>query len=958
MNERNKIILLIGLIISSLSGIYLYQGYSHYTSLVDQVIQKTEEEFDSTIDSIQEFSFAPYSKRIENLITNTPDIVKAFANRDRETLYQKVLPKYEALQSENKFFQVLHFHLPDGTTFLRMHNPSFFGDDLTNIRPMIATVQQKRQALAGYEIGRHGPFYSIAQPLFFEGTYIGTLEFGIQVQELVELLEKKIDAPVTSFFREALLQKVTHSLRKNNYIQFGEFCLVTHAKEVYSSLPKNLKLNDVDQRVVIKGQTFIVHSHALFKNYNGKFVGGITALQNITSLLLQKRQFLENSAVLIVSLSIVAILALHFGFGRIMTSLNDEIANRKKAQKAATKAKREWERTVDAVPDLITILDKDFRILRTNRALAEVLKRPMSELLGHPCYQIFCGKENAPTCCPYRVLQHDKQQCCNEIYYSELGYYFEVLLSPLYDESGEFMGAVHVARNITQRKALERQIQEKHLYLESILEASTNTAIVATDDKLQIKYCNHETERLLGTPVDKLVNQPIMELHTRKNINVSTRFQKAMMEVQRHGFCQFSIQYNKHILDAQISSLTDGEGKFTGVLLMERDVTAQKNVEAKLLKAEKFEALGLMAGGVAHDLNNILSGIVSYPEVLRLGLPQDSDLQQPLLQIEKAGKRAAAVVSDLLTMARGVAHVKELISVNDLITEYLGSLEYNKISSRHPEVTVTAELDKECWSCLCSPTHILKIVMNLVTNAQEAITGTGTVLVTTHNQRKKQRPENFLTKHDFVILTVRDTGPGIPKKHLNHIFEPFYSTKKMGRSGSGLGLSILWNTVHEHGGLVTVNSDEGGTVFTVYLPASMEQLDKKESVDEPQLQTGKGTVLVIDDDKGQRAIAQKMLAVLGYTVNAVSSGEKALTWLQSNSADLLLLDMIMEPGMSGRETYEQVIQLNPKQKALIASGLSKNSDIEKAFQLGASDFLSKPYTLNELRCAVQKAMQS
>ncbi len=642
-----------------------------------------------------------------------------------------------------------------------------------------------------------------------------------------------------------------------------------------------------------------------------------------------------------------------------MASSNGVITNRKNTQKAATKTKKEWEYMVDAVPDLISILDKDFRILHTNRALAEMLKLPMSKLLGRPCYQIFCGSDGVPRSCPYRVLQHDKQQCSNEIYYDELGYFFDVTLSPLYDDSGEFMGAAHVARNITKRKELELQIREKHLYLQSILEASTNTAIVATDNKLRIQYCNSETERLLGTPVDKLINQSIMEIHCQKNIDVSNKFQRALEQVQANGLYQFSLPYNNNILDVQISSLTDEKGTFAGVLFMARDVTVQKKAETKLLKAKKLEALGLMAGGIAHDLNNILSGIVSYPEVLRLTLPQESNMQKPLLQIEKAGKRAADVVSDLLTMSRGVAHVKELVSLNDLVLEYLESPGYNKISSRYPKITVTTELAQNCWNCLCSPTHILKIVMNLVINGLEAIADTGAIFITTYNQKKEtQQLEESLTRDNFVVLEVRDTGSGISDKDLEHIFEPFYSTKKMGRSGSGLGLSIIWNTVQEHGGLVTVDSSEDGTVFTVYLPASIEQFESKKPINALSTLEGVGTVLVIDDDKDQRTIAQQMLTVLGYTAHAVISGEEAVIWLQSNSADLLLLDMIMDPGMNGRETFEKVIRLNPSQKALVASGLSQNSELQKAFQLGVSDFISKPYTLEKLGSTVQKVMMS
>ena len=188
MNERNKIIILIGLIISSLSGIYFYQGYSHYTRLVDRATQVAEDKINSTIDSVQDFSYKPYSNRINNLLATSPDIIAAFAARDRELLYQRTLPKYNALVVENQFFQVMHFHLPNGASFLRMHNPSFFDDDLTEIRPMVAKVHQEKKTLMGYEIGRYGPFYRVVHPVFFKNSYIGALEIGIRADELISIL--------------------------------------------------------------------------------------------------------------------------------------------------------------------------------------------------------------------------------------------------------------------------------------------------------------------------------------------------------------------------------------------------------------------------------------------------------------------------------------------------------------------------------------------------------------------------------------------------------------------------------------------------------------------------------------------------------------------------------------------------------------------------------------------------
>ncbi len=961
MTERNKVILFIGLILSSLSSIYLYQGYNHHSSQVTQALQATEDKFNATIDLVQEFSFAPYSNRISNLLSNSPEIITAFADHDRELLYQRALPKYNALHFENKYFQVMNFHLADGTTLLRMQNPNFYDDNLSDNRPIISTIHRDRKPLSGYEISRHGLFYRIVQPVFHDDSYIGALEFGIKVHELIDVVAKKIDASVTSFFRNDLLQNASHFHEKNNSIQFGDFCLLTYGLEIYHLLPNTLDLNNGNQQINLGDQTVVVYSHPLFKDFQGELVGGIALLQDITPFLIQQRYFMSKSIALILLLSVLAFLGLYFGFGKIMGSSVDEIERCKQSLAAATKAKKEWERTVDAVPDLITLLDKNYRIVRTNNALPETLKLPMDKVLGRPCYQIFCGKAKALECCADKTFQANKRPCSNELYYEKLGYYFDVILSPLYNEEGGFIGAVHVARNISKRKKLEEQVKENNLYLRSILEASTNTAIVATDANMLIKYCNSATERLLGYPVDSIINRSLADIHTHQGITISGGLEKVIDQVQQCGFHHFLLQNDEYTLDAQVSSLTDENDNFSGILLMGKDVTAQKKAEGKLLKAEKFKAIGLLAGGVAHDLNNILSGIICYPEMLRYQLPDNSTMQEPLLQIQKAGQRAADVVADLLTMARGITCTKKIVCLNDLVLEYLASPEYGKLTSLHPKISIDTQLDPNQWNCECSTTHIIKILMNLVTNAVEAIADSGSVLITTYNQESCPHPaEHPLNDSEFVVLQVKDTGSGIPEHQLEHIFEPFYSTKTIGRSGSGLGLSIVRNTIQDHGGVTTVSSDENGTTFTINLPVCRKSAVKKATtvIDHLEMLNGKGSILIVDDDENQRIITQKILSGFGYTTHTVVSGEEAVSWCQNNSVDLILLDMSMSPGINGCETYEKVIRFRPKQRALIASGLAKDSEVERAIQIGVKAFIAKPYTLEELGRAIGLAMSS
>ena len=391
-------------------------------------------------------------------------------------------------------------------------------------------------------------------------------------------------------------------------------------------------------------------------------------------------------------------------------------------------------------------------------------------------------------------------------------------------------------------------------------------------------------------------------------------------------------------------------------LAREREATA-----AKLRRSSRMEALGLMAGGVAHDLNNILSGVISFPELMMMELPEDSSVRADLQKVMESGQRAACVVADLLTVARGAAMVKEPLCLSELISDYMQSPEFYTLTSLYPDVNFLHQLDPDVKNISCSPVHLQKVLMNLIVNAAEAIDGKGQVDIKTcvgligHEGAARGIPAGA-----YTCFSVQDTGSGISRHDLDHIFDPFYTTKKMGRSGTGLGLAVVWNTVQDHDGCITVDSDGGGTVFTLYLPVSSKGGSRRISnrADSLAGMHGKGTILVADDEQVQREIVEKILTALGYEVTAVSNGEEAVAFLEKDTVDLVLLDMLMEPGINGRQTFEQIIRIHPGQKAIVVSGYSESEDIEKVIELGARGLLKKPYTMEEIARAVQEALQA
>ena len=382
----------------------------------------------------------------------------------------------------------------------------------------------------------------------------------------------------------------------------------------------------------------------------------------------------------------------------------------------------------------------------------------------------------------------------------------------------------------------------------------------------------------------------------------------------------------------------------------------KRRLETKLQRSQKMEAIGMLAGGVAHDLNNILSGLVSYPELLLLDLPADSPLRKPILTIQESGQKATVIVQDLLTLARRGVAVREVVNLNDIVSDFLTTPEYEKLRSFHASIRIEARLDPDLLNIRGSAVHLSKTVMNLVSNAAEAMPEGGEITIATANQYidRPIRGYEDVEEGDYAVLSVADAGIGISADDLARIFEPFYTKKVMGRSGTGLGMAVVWGTVKDHRGYIDVRSAPGeGTRCALYFPATREAVADKKSTESMQRYEGRESILVVDDVKEQRAIACQALRRLGYSVSSVASGEEAIEYLKRTSVDLVVLDMIMDPGMDGLETYQKILELQPGQRAIIASGFSETERVKEAQRLGAGAYIKKPYLLESIASAVR-----
>jgi PAS domain S-box-containing protein len=506
--------------------------------------------------------------------------------------------------------------------------------------------------------------------------------------------------------------------------------------------------------------------------------------------------------------------------------------------------------------------------------------------------------------------------------------------------------------------------------LNSIIK-SVPDIIFRLDPQGRITFISPAMSRYTDTP-DRFIGQPIFNLvapddldKARYRLNEKRTGERATHELEIRLLLPHHREGNDETGYFSVSAEGVYRGDipcpadFIGTQGIIRDITEQKHLKEKLLHAQKMEVVGNLAAGVAHDLNNILAGMVTYPDLLLLELPEDSPMRDKIAVIQRSGQKAAAIVQDLLTLARRGVKISAAVDLNRVISDYLSSPECAATRKYHPNITVEADLAPGLHNVKGSGVHLSKAIMNLLSNAAEAMPAGGTIRLSSYNINIDAPTDLYevIPAGEYVCISVTDDGVGIAAQEQQKIFEPFYSKKSLGRSGSGLGMTVVWATVKDHDGYIDLQSREGeGTKIVVYLPASRETV-----VTDPlriglEEYLGTEQILIVDDMPEQVEIASLMLSKLGYNVSSATSGEAAVEYVRRKRPDLVVLDMIMQGGMDGLETYRQIIKIHPDMKVVITSGFSESERVRSMQQLGAGSYIQKPYTMERIGVVVRSEL--
>jgi len=516
--------------------------------------------------------------------------------------------------------------------------------------------------------------------------------------------------------------------------------------------------------------------------------------------------------------------------------------------------------------------------------------------------------------------------------------------------------ALQEAEERAHRKRAETELIRREKYFRMLTANSPDVLTILNREGL-FQYNSPSLKRLLGYEPEELAGRNAFALvHPEDLPGVRKAFERGLKNPELRVTHEFRFRRRDeswcHLEVVGQSRLDDPD--ISGVVLNVRDITERKQLESQLRQAQKMEVIGQLAGGIAHDLNNILTPIVMAVGMFRERM-EDPEDQRILAALEASANRGADIVRQLLWFGRGLHGKRSLLNPKHVITDVARFVSETFDKSIQLETSVPRDI----WAIMADPTHLHQVLLNLCLNSRDAMPSGGRLGIagrnfTVDSNYAAMHPEAGLGPH--VILEVKDTGAGIPPEICDRIFDPFFTTKEPGK-GTGLGLSSVMSIVKGYGGFVHIESEVGkGTVFRAYLPAQPDQHAKKsETAEAHSPPRGHGeTVLVVDDEASVLQVVQKTLENFGYHVLTACDGEKALATYVGNQATIaIVLTDLMMPVMDGVATIHALKHINPRVKIIAGSGLGSHPKRDSLLDLGVKHSVSKPYTaetiLNKLR---------
>jgi len=643
-----------------------------------------------------------------------------------------------------------------------------------------------------------------------------------------------------------------------------------------------------------------------------------------------------------------------------LVGVSRDVTDRRRDEEKLQEERNLLRTLIDMLPHSVYMKDASCRKTMANRVDVEIIGRSSeAEVLGKTDFDLFAPDVAAAF---YRddtsVIRNGTPVIDREEYYFDtLGKKRWLLTSkvPLRDAQGSVIGLVGVGREITPLKEREAKIREQA----QLLDISSD-AISVRDEHNCIRYWNKSAEKTYGwSPGEAIGKDEDALLHGRRPDEPKEALRVVMNKGVWVGDLHYITKDGRELTGETRWTLVreEGEGPYS-ILCVSTDVTERRAIQAQLLRAQRLESLGTLAGGIAHDLNNVLTPIVSGLDVLAPAI-QDEKAKQILSTIVRSAQRGANVIRQVLGFARGLEGDLTDVHLKAVLLEVAGIIRETFPKS----IDVAVEVPEGVWPIVGSANQLHQVVMNLCVNARDAMPDGGKLSISARNV---EVDEAYARVHlgakamAYVLVEIEDTGTGMSPEVLDKIFDPFFTTKDPGK-GTGLGLSTTLSIVKGHKGFIAVYSEPNkGSSFKVYLPASVRVRDTIAKGTLEEMPRGKGElILVVDDEEAVRETTRWALEQHGYRVITVGDGTEAVAAYVAHREEIrcIITDMMM-PHMDGAAIIRTVRRIDPGIKIIATSGLPSNGYVSEARGLGAQGFLAKPYVTGLLLRTVREVLQS
>ncbi|CAG0959781.1 MAG: PAS domain S-box protein [Candidatus Methanoperedens sp.] len=653
-----------------------------------------------------------------------------------------------------------------------------------------------------------------------------------------------------------------------------------------------------------------------------------------------------------VQLESLAVQDIKGNFSQCRTAIID-VTERKKAEEAIRESEERYRSLVESANDIIAMISPDGIIISLNTAFERITGWSREEWLGKKFPPLIHPDDLPKTMDVFQRTMNGKTMPSSELrLLANSGDYVcvEYVTTPLLKDE-KVIGILNVVRDITERKLTEEKIKEQAALLDK-----AHDAIAVRDLEHNIIYWNNGAQRLYGWTAKEVTGKNADELLYKGKPSKPIEAEKSVIEMGEWTgeLGQVTKESKEIIVQSRWTLVRDSEDKPKSILIINTDITEMKKLEAQLLRAQRMESIGTLAGGIAHDLNNMLTPIMLSLEMLKEKF-KDEQSQKLLTILEKNSQRGADLIKQVLLFARGVEGERNPLQVKHIIIEI-----EKVVKETFPRnIEIRTDIPKDLFTVSGDATQLHQVIMNLCVNARDSMPDGGKLSITASNFLID---ENYSCLHtdakvgSYVVIAVSDTGTGIPPKIVDRIFEPFFTTKKHGK-GTGLGLSTTLAIVKSHGGFINVYSEVGkGTAFRVYLPAIKSEINEA-GEQQPELLAGDGEwILVAEDEESIRNVTFSTLEMSGYKVLTANDGAEAAALYAQNmdKIKVILMDMMM-PVMDGQASIRVIRRINPEVKIIAVSGLTEKDRLLKVADL-ANAFLPKPYTAEKLLKTIHEVL--